>query len=128
MSNQVGPFFTREVSFRESASICCETTELDLPLPNRSVGPDDELVVGSLQIAGDDPQAAQVRALLDGGRSLTGTGARWVLVERDAGGEVPDGALSGLTRIYAGTTLDLYANPQSTPEPAPDPAPRYSPL
>jgi hypothetical protein len=93
-----------------------------LPAP---VVTDDELVVGTVQIAGDDPQAAQVRAVLDAGQPLARTGARWVLVERNAGGDVPDGALSGLTRIYAGTTLDLYANSQSTPEPAPDPARRW---
>jgi hypothetical protein len=81
---------------------------------------DDDLIVGTTHIAGENPQAAQVRALLTAGRPVSETGVRWVLVERDAGGSVPSGALSGLRLIYTGESLDLYANPDALPAAPPD--------
>ncbi len=86
---------------------------------------DDDLIVGSRLITGENPQAAQVRALLAAGEPVTRTGVRWVLVARDAGGSIPAGALAGLQPIYTGTSIDLYANPQASPPTPPDRARRW---
>jgi hypothetical protein len=81
---------------------------------------DDNLIVGTRHIAGENPRAAQVRALLDAGLPVSRTGVRWVLVEHDAGGSIPPGALAGLLPIYTGESLNLYANPDALPVAAPD--------
>lgn len=83
-----------------------------LPAP---VLTDDDLIVGTHQISGENPQAAAVRTLLSAGEPVSRTGMPWILVEKDAGGSIPASALTGLQRIYTGTSLDLYANPQATP-------------
>jgi hypothetical protein len=88
-----------------------------LPAP---VLTDDDLIVGTMHIAGENPQAAGVRALLDAGQPVTRTGLAWVLVERQAGGSIPAGALIGLKHIYSGESLDLYANPAAVAPPPVD--------
>ncbi|HEX6873067.1 MAG TPA: hypothetical protein VF163_18370, partial [Micromonosporaceae bacterium] len=72
---------------------------------------DDRLRVGSLVLAGENPRAARVRELLDRGEPVSRSGVRWVLVQREAGGTVPEGALAGLRESYRGKYLVLYANP-----------------
>jgi hypothetical protein len=83
-----------------------------LPAP---VLTDDDLIVGTRQIEGENPRAAAVRSLLAANEPVSRTGMPWILVEKDAGGSIPGNALSGLQRIYNGTWLDLYANPEVTP-------------
>ena len=75
---------------------------------------DDTLRVGEVALRGENPRAARVRELLAAGQPVSGTGVRWVLVQRQAGGAVPEGALAGLQLVYSGQFLDLYANPAVT--------------
>ena len=82
---------------------------------------DDTLRVGGVPIRGENPRAAEVRGLLAAGAPVSGTGVRWVLVQHEAGGTVPDSALSGLQRVYSGRYLDLYANPAAAPGRPPRP-------
>jgi hypothetical protein len=86
---------------------------------------DDTLRVGSLAVQGESPRAAEVRATLDAGRPVAGTGVRWVLVQREAGAGVPAATLAGLRPVYQGDSLDLYANPAPNPPSAPDPVRRW---
>src|SRR5262249_15940920 len=83
-----------------------------LPAP---VLTDDDLIVGTREISGENPQAAAVRSLLAAGEPVARTGISWILVDKDAARSIPANALSGLQRIYSGTSLDLYANPEATP-------------
>ncbi len=78
---------------------------------------DDTLQVGGIVVAGEDPQAAQLRRLIAAGRPIASAGSRWVLVEH--GGQPPPavGSLAGLRRVLAGPVLDLYQNPAA---PVPD--------
>jgi hypothetical protein len=68
---------------------------------------DDTLYVGDQRIEGENPRAAQLRAVVAAGGPVSATGARWVLVQHD-GAPVPAGLLAGLARRYAGSSLDLY--------------------
>jgi hypothetical protein len=86
---------------------------------------DDTLRVGDIALHGENPRAAQVRALLAAGEPVSGTGVRWVLVQRAAGGTVPDSALAGLQSVYSGQYLDLYANPAAAPAAEPSDARRW---
>jgi len=91
------------------------------PLPRYLAAPllaDDTLVVGGVAIAGESVRAAQVRAHLDAGGAATDLGVAWVIVHR-AG--APDEALVGLERVYSGSDLTLYRNPDA-PAPATAPA------
>lgn len=83
-----------------------------LPAP---VITDDTLVVGSTALAGESGRAAVIRDLVEHGRSVAGSGARWVLVQRDAGPPPPATALAGLERTFAGTDLSLYRDPGPGP-------------
>ncbi|MBL6278810.1 hypothetical protein JMF97_21865 [Micromonospora fiedleri] len=80
---------------------------------------DDTLRVDGTAVAGEDPQAARVRDLLDAGEPVATAGPRWVLVQRAAGPPVDPATLAGLHRVYAGDDLTLYENPQWRPAPAP---------
>ncbi|PMR58770.1 hypothetical protein C1A38_22870 [Verrucosispora sp. ts21] len=73
---------------------------------------DDTLRVDGTAVAGEDPQAARVRDLLDSGEPVATAGPRWVLVQRAAGPPVDPATLAGLQRVYAGEDLTLYENPQ----------------
>ncbi|MEU5942137.1 hypothetical protein ABZ807_23795 [Micromonospora sp. NPDC047548] len=75
---------------------------------------DDTLRVGDVAVGGEDPRAAEVRDLLAAGRPLTGTGVRWVLVQRAAGAPVPASALVGLRPVHTGPELALYEDPAWT--------------
>ena len=74
----------------------------------------DALVVGDLQLAGEDTRAERVGAALRSGRLprevLAENGVRWALVYRDAPGA--DGVVTkGLVSAYLGQYLDLYRVP-----------------
>jgi hypothetical protein len=73
----------------------------------------DELVVGDVTIAGEDPLAREVGAALERGTPaevLPGRGVRWVLVYRDDP-EADRLDLTGLRRVYADRDLALYRVP-----------------
>ena len=96
-------------------------TVLD-PAPRYLAGPvltDDTLYVGDLVIGGEDPRVAPLRRLVEAGRPVAATGARWVLVQPGSGGTLPAGSLAGLNLVYAGPDLELYANPSAAPRPSP---------
>lgn len=91
-------------------------TVLD-PLPRyagvETVTP-DTLTVGQLALAGEDPRAAAVQTALASGDPVAGlleAGIRWVAVEHDTPGEVPDAVLSELAPIELTGVLDLYRVP-----------------
>jgi hypothetical protein len=88
-------------------------TVLD-PLPrylDADVLVDDRLIVGDRVVRGEDRRAEAVREALASGRSLSGLGVRWVVVQRVAGGAgVPPGVLSGFRLVHAGADLQLYEN------------------
>jgi hypothetical protein len=80
-----------------------------LPAP---VTTDDRLLIGTSTISGESARAAQIRDLVDREQSLVDSGARWILVQRDAA-QPPDAALlAGLDVVYSGSELSLYRNPQ----------------
>ena len=92
------------------------------PAPRYLAAPvliDDTLFVGSLRVAGENPRAAQVRDRLSAGLPVASPDLRWVLVQKDGRGAVPVGALAGLELAYAGSSLDLYANPGWANDPGP---------
>ncbi|MEJ3742223.1 hypothetical protein WEI85_02835 [Actinomycetes bacterium KLBMP 9797] len=96
-------------------------TALD-PAPRYLPAPvlvDDTLVVGGTAVAGESGPAGEARQRLAAGAPVPGV--RWVLVQRDAGGAVPDGALTGLHLVYAGPSLTLYENPDPGPPALPSP-------
>jgi hypothetical protein len=76
---------------------------------------DDTLYVGPTAIPGESPRMAEIRAMVDAGTPVRGTGVRWVLVQHDSGGTLPAGALDGLRPVHDGPTLSLYENPDQTP-------------
>jgi hypothetical protein len=81
-----------------------------LPVP---VVVDDALAVrrpggGVSVIGGESRRAAEVRRCLDEDCRLATIGVRWVLVETDQPGAVPEQATGGMRQVYAGDTLALY--------------------
>ncbi|UQX87133.1 hypothetical protein M6D93_12575 [Jatrophihabitans telluris] len=94
------------------------------PLPrwlSQPVLVDDRLVVDGRRLAGEDPQAALLAAVLASRGSdpvglataLADHGVRWVWVERDGGGADATSAvdLSGLTMRYQDNSVALYQVP-----------------
>lgn len=79
----------------------------------------DRLVVSGQLLTGEDPRAAAVARALAApdppelAPELARLGVRWVVVERDTPGPVPD--LSGLSRVYAGSQVELYRVPGAVP-------------
>ncbi|MFB9320607.1 hypothetical protein [Cryptosporangium minutisporangium] len=59
-------------------------------------------------VGGESGRAADVRAALAAGRSLTTADIRWVLVERGTPGPVPTTALAGYRVVWSGPELVLY--------------------
>ncbi|MEV0718606.1 hypothetical protein [Asanoa sp. NPDC050611] len=74
----------------------------------------DALRVGTVTVDGENPRAARVRAALDAGEPVAGSGVRWVLVRTEPGVELPANVLSGLRPVYAGEYLALWENPGIT--------------
>lgn len=89
-------------------------TVLD-PLPryiDADVLVDDTLWVGTTEVRGENPRAAEVGRVLAAGGPVAATGVRWVVVQRTVGGRRLDPAtLAGLREVYAGADLTLYENP-----------------
>jgi hypothetical protein len=70
------------------------------------------LSVSGRLLSGEDPRAAAVGKALRGDdlpAALAPLGLRWVVVELDTPGSVPD--LSGLDRVYTGSHVALYRVP-----------------
>jgi len=80
----------------------------------------DALRVGDVNVDGENPRAARVRALLDAGEPVARLGVRWVLVRKEPGVDVPAGALAGLRPAFDGPYLALWENPEAaTTRPVP---------
>lgn len=88
----------------------------------------DELIIGGRRLAGEDPQAAEVanavRKSIDDGTDpapvLLQQGIGWIVVDRDAGGPLPDTMMSGLKREFSGPSVIVYKL-DGTPAPQPHP-------
>jgi hypothetical protein len=98
-------------------------------LLDRTVVVRDDLELADRVVAGEDPRVPPVGAALAGGEPLLPTlrrlGIGFVLVDLDtAGGPVAPTALDGLTRVFDGSSLAVYA----VPEPGRAPAPRGVPI
>ncbi|SHF59507.1 hypothetical protein SAMN05443575_0392 [Jatrophihabitans endophyticus] len=82
-------------------------------LPSATVV-DDRLAVGRTVLRGENPRVRQVAAALRAGpglaRSLAAAGIAWVVVEHRTPAGVPV-ALTGLTRVRAGSDVSLYRVP-----------------
>jgi hypothetical protein len=90
----------------------------------RAVVVDDTLPVGPVQVRGEDPRAARVRAGALAGQPLGDLGIGWVLVEHGTPGVPAPAALHGLTPVHAGPWLSLYLVPDPIRRPRPATAPR----
>jgi hypothetical protein len=77
----------------------------------------DRLAVSGHLLKGEDPRAAAVATAMradDLPAALARLGIRWVVVERDTPGPVPE--LSSLTSVYAGVHVALYRVPGDVPD------------
>lgn len=96
-----------------------------LPTP---VVVDDTLVVGDVQVSGEDPRAADVAAALASGQpavqALPPLGVGWVLVQQGTPGKVDPELLAGAEPVYSGRDLTLL---RVGPAPSP-PLPAWAPL
>ena len=88
---------------------------------------DDTLRVGDLVVAGENPRAREVRALIAAAAPVRETGARWVLVRREPDQPVSPEVLAGLREVHDGSHLALYENPRWSPDRTPErPWPVYA--
>jgi hypothetical protein len=85
-------------------------------LPTRTVV-DDRLTVSGVTLAGEDPVAAEVNAVLSQGGDLSvglaRLGVTWVVVEHGTHGAVPN--LRSLSPVYLGTDVSLYRVTDAVP-------------
>ncbi|HKT04664.1 MAG TPA: hypothetical protein VJT31_34540, partial [Rugosimonospora sp.] len=103
-----------------------DRTVLD-PAPRylpRTVIVDDTLLVGPVQVKGEDPRATQARAALDAGQPLAPLGIGWVLVEHGTPGSLPERLLPTLITVHTGPWLTLYRVPGTIATARPATAPR----
>lgn len=85
---------------------------------------DDTLRVGRVDVAGESPRAAGLRAALAGHAALGRQGIGWVLVEQGTPGPVEPAVVDGLEIVYTGQWLTLYRVPGPVTAPARAGAPR----
>jgi len=91
-------------------------------LPRPAVVP-DELVVGGVRLAGEDPRAAAVAAALRSGTDATAEllrqGVGWIVWDRQHTATDPRTVANGARPVFAGPTLTLYVvdgDPADPPE------------
>jgi hypothetical protein len=83
----------------------------------------DQLAVSGHLLAGEDPRAARIAALLtetDWVAALAKAGVHWVVVEGQTPGTVPD--LTGLVPVHVGDQVSLYRVPDAVASPHPSDA------
>jgi hypothetical protein len=89
---------------------------------SRPVVADDELVVGTSVVEGEDLRARDVAAAAGDPAALAELGVGWVLVERGTPGRAVPADVEKLPHVIDGTELDLYRVPGAVAGAAPSPA------
>ena len=88
------------------------------PVPRyfgRPAVPPDELVVDGVRLAGEDPRATAITTALrsgtDAGPVLLGTGVRWIVEDRTAGGADPRTVVRSARQVFTGPKVAVYVVP-----------------
>jgi len=89
---------------------------------SRPVVADDELVVGTSAVEGEDLRARDVAAAAGDPAALAQLGVGWVLVERGTPGRAVPAEVEKLPHVIDGTELDLYRVPGAAAGAEPSPA------
>lgn len=115
IAERPGPVLSLPMSFYRAYPWNPRSVVID-PLPRyvpAEVLVDDTLLVGTSAVAGENPRMAELRRLIAAGAPVSGSGVRWVVVQRDAGQPVGTGTLAGLQLVHSGPSLTLYENPSA---------------